>query len=295
MIYFYRKTVIVWMLACIFGCIAINAQPSLKEQKVKVEKWDRKLKVMQSQYSTNRLSLGRKTTQVSNDDLEQWRALYKEAADDRLLAKMEWHRLRNMYRETTDSLKKAELKPMVHAWLKTFQIFDGRCRRALNYIARLDVDRILTQNEQTLQIAKLQLEKEKAMKGNKPETIRRAVLKIKSDYISDLYKQLDTLSESEKDLQRDSIALISKALEYYKKATRRIFHNCSNLMTKNLALYPEVFYLHKMMDSANNILHYNYFLVNPANIMQTPHIHRQIINVIIEKIKVLFFLFYFLL
>lgn len=70
MIYFYRKTVIVWMLACIFGCIAINAQPSLKEQKVKVEK----LKVMQSQYSTNRLSLGRKTTQVSNDDLEQWRA-----------------------------------------------------------------------------------------------------------------------------------------------------------------------------------------------------------------------------
>lgn len=177
MIYFYRKTVIVWMLACIFGCIAINAQPSLKEQKVKVEKWDRKLKVMQSQYSTNRLSLGRKTTQVSNDDLEQWRALYKEAADDRLLAKMEWHRLRNMYRETTDSLKKAELKPMVHAWLKTFQIFDGRCRRALNYIARLDVDRILTQNEQALQIAKLQLEKEKAMKGNKPETIRRAVLK----------------------------------------------------------------------------------------------------------------------
>ncbi|HJG10476.1 MAG TPA: hypothetical protein K8V07_00940 [Bacteroides xylanisolvens] len=74
MIYFYRKTVIVWMLACIFGCIAINAQPSLKEQKVKVEKWDRKLKVMQSQYSINRLSLGRKTTQVSNDDLEQWRA-----------------------------------------------------------------------------------------------------------------------------------------------------------------------------------------------------------------------------
>ena len=49
MTYFYRKTVIVWMLACIFGCIAINAQPSLKEQKVKVEKWDRKLKVMQSQ------------------------------------------------------------------------------------------------------------------------------------------------------------------------------------------------------------------------------------------------------
>ena len=57
------------------------------------------------------------------------------------------------------------------------------------------------------------------MKGNKSETIRRAVLKIQNDCISDLYKQLDTLSESEKDLQRDSIDLISKVLEYYKKAT----------------------------------------------------------------------------
>ena len=74
--------------------------------------------------------------------------LYKEAADDRLSAKMEWHQLRNIYRETTDSLKKAELKSMVHAWLKTFQIFDGRCRCALDYIARLDVDRILTLKEQ---------------------------------------------------------------------------------------------------------------------------------------------------
>lgn len=44
-------------------------------------------------------------------------------------------------------------------------------------------------------------------------------MEIKKDYISDLYKQLDTLSESEKDAQRDSIVLISKALEYYKKAT----------------------------------------------------------------------------
>ena len=57
------------------------------------------------------------------------------------------------------------------------------------------------------------------MKGNSPETIRRAVLKIKKDYISDLYRQLETLTESEKDAQRDSIALVSKALEYYKKAT----------------------------------------------------------------------------
>lgn len=213
------KKIVLWMLACTFGCIAINAQPSLKEQKVKVEKWDRKFEVMQRQYSTNRSSFLKKSTQVLNDDLKLWRALYEEAADDRLSAKMEWHRLRNMYRETTDSLKKVELKPTVHAWLKTFQIFDGRCRRALDYIARLDIDRILTQNEQVLQIAKLQLEKEKVMKGNSPETIRRAVLEIKKDYISDLYKQLDTLSESEKDAQRDSIALISKALEYYKKAT----------------------------------------------------------------------------
>lgn len=213
------KKIVLWMLACTFGCIAINAQPSLKEQKVKVEKWDRKFEAMQRQYSANRSSFLKKSTQVLNDDLKLWRALYEEAADERLSAKMEWHRLRNMYRETTDSLKKVELKPTVHAWLKTYQIFDGRCRRALDYIARLDIDRILTQNEQVLQIAKLQLEKEKVMKGNSPETIRRAVLEIKKDYISDLYKQLDTLSESEKDAQRDSIALISKALEYYKKAT----------------------------------------------------------------------------
>ncbi|WP_342990838.1 MULTISPECIES: hypothetical protein [Bacteroides] len=156
---------------------------------------------------------------MSNNDLKQWRALYEEVADGRLLAKMEWYRLRDMYREATDSLKKAELKPTVHAWLKTFQIFDGRCRRALDYIARLDIDRILTQNEQVLQIAKLQLEKEKAMKGNSPETIRRAVLEIKKDYISDLYRQLEAFTESEKDAQRDSITLVSKALEYYKKAT----------------------------------------------------------------------------
>ncbi len=219
MIYFYRKTVVLWMLACTFGCIAMNAQPSLKEQKVKVEKWDRKLKAMQRQYSTNRSSFGKKSTQVSNNELKQWRALYEEAADDRSLAKTEWCQLRDMYRETTDSLKKAELKPMVHAWLKTYQVFDGRCCRVLDYIARLDIDRILTQNEQILQIAKSQLEKEKVMKGNSPETIRRAVMEIKKDYISDLYKQLDTLSESEKDAQRDSIVLISKALEYYKKAT----------------------------------------------------------------------------
>ena len=219
MICFYRKTIVLWMFACTFGYIAICAQPSLKEQKVKVEKWDRKLKEMQRQYSSNRSSLGKKSTQVSNNDLKRWRALYEEAADGRLSAKMEWYRLRDIYRETTDSLKKAELKPTVHAWLKTSQVFDGRCRRALDYIARLDIDRILTQNEQVLQIAKLQLEKEKAMKGNSPETIRRAVLKIKKDYISDLYRQLETLTESEKDAQRDSIALVSKAFEYYKKAT----------------------------------------------------------------------------
>lgn len=160
-----------------------------------------------------------KNPQVLNNELKQWRALYEEVADDRSLAKMDWCQLRNMYRETTDSLKKAELKPMVHAWLKTFQVFDGRCRCVLDYIARLDIDCILTQNEQILQIAKLQLEKEKVMKGNSPETIRRVVMEIKKDYISDLYKQLDTLSESEKDGQRGSIVLISKALKYYKKAT----------------------------------------------------------------------------
>lgn len=59
MICFYRKTIVLWMFACTFGCIAICAQPSLKGQKVKVEKWDRKLKEMQRQYSSNRSSLGK--------------------------------------------------------------------------------------------------------------------------------------------------------------------------------------------------------------------------------------------
>ncbi len=61
MICFYRKTIVLWMFACTFGCIAICAQPSLKEQKVKVEKWDRKLKEMKRQYSSNRSFLGKKT------------------------------------------------------------------------------------------------------------------------------------------------------------------------------------------------------------------------------------------
>ena len=45
------KKIVLWILACTFGCIAINAQPSLKEQKVKVEKWDRKFEAMPVSYT----------------------------------------------------------------------------------------------------------------------------------------------------------------------------------------------------------------------------------------------------
>lgn len=55
---------------------------------------------------------------------------------------------------TTDSVEKERLMSLEHDWLCVYQTFNGNCRTALTFMARLDTDRILAADEQTLRIAK---------------------------------------------------------------------------------------------------------------------------------------------
>ena len=220
------------MLLCMFVgmfgyCMLTFAQPSLEEQKVKIERWKREFKSLERQYAQNHVlhnggGLVAKLSKKNHSrELARWRTLYEKTAADRKLAKAEWLRLKAIIVTTTDSVEKERLMSLEHDWLYVYQTFNGNCRTALTFMARLDTDRILAADEQTLRIAKRLKAQEKIFPKGQEKKMKAVQREIRDKYMKPLYQKMALVpnSVSERDVQIDSLHLIHRALIYYKKAS----------------------------------------------------------------------------
>ena len=88
-------------------------------------------------------------------------------------------------------------------------------------MARLDTDRILVADEQTLRIAKRLKAQEKIFPKGQEKKMKAVQVEIRDNYMNPLYQKMALVpdSVSERDAQIDSLHLIHRALMYYKKAS----------------------------------------------------------------------------
>ncbi|WP_342990826.1 MULTISPECIES: hypothetical protein [Bacteroides] len=220
------RLTLLWMFASTFFCLAIYAQPSIEDLKAKQVEWKKDLKRLDRSYSDKyvlnqeqRTKLLNSSEKGRNDDLLQWRTLYERAAESRSVARTEWCRLKSLYVTSKDSLNKNSLKSSVNEWMNTYQSFNADCNKALDFIAKLDLDRILTKDERTFQVAKRLVSREKELAGSERKIIRTALSDIRKEYFSQLMDEIKSVPESEWNAQRDSVTLILDALWYYKRSS----------------------------------------------------------------------------
>ena len=172
------------MFVGMFGyCMLTFAQPSLEEQKVKIERWKREFKSLDRQYVQNHV-------------------LHNGGG------------LKAIIVTTTDSVEKERLMSLEHDWLCVYQTFNGNCRTALTFMARLDTDRILAADEQTLRIAKRLKAQEKIFPKGQEKKMKAVQREIRDKYMKPLYQKMALVpnSVSERDVQIDSLHLIHRAL-----------------------------------------------------------------------------------